>query len=99
MFAINLVTEVMDVTVPMNLPISVTYDANNSYSVLTITDAFISDSGNYTCSVTCEAERVEEGVLERVPETSRETREVIVQGMYIHMYSTCVDVCSGTQQS
>ena len=98
MFAINLVTKVMDVSVPMYLPISVTYDADNRYSVLTITDAFISDSGNYTCSVTCEAERVMEGMLERVPETSRETREVIVQGMYIHMYihmySTCVDVCS-----
>ena len=87
-FAINLVTEVMDVTVPMDLPISVTYDAINRYSVLTITDAFISDSGNYTCSVTCEAEKVVNGVLERVPETRRETREVIVQGTYICTYNS-----------
>ena len=87
MFAVNLVTGVVDDSVPSGLSrISVTYNGDGSYSVLTIADAFVSDSGNYTCSVTCAAERVVNGVLEQVPMMSRETRSVTVQGTYVHTY-------------
>lgn len=81
-FAVNLVTGVVDVNTTANLGLEVTYDNAESNSVLTIPDAFVDDSGTYTCVVTCAAERIVSGVLRLEDVSSRAAHSVLVQGEY-----------------
>ena len=49
-------------------------------STLQVTDAFITDSANYTCAVTCRARQVVRGEVLVVSEEFSATREVLVLG-------------------
>ena len=49
-------------------------------STLQVTDAFITDSANYTCAVTCRARQVVRGEVLEVSEEFSATREVLVLG-------------------
>lgn len=58
----------------------VTTDIVAHWSALQVTDAFITDSANYTCAVTCRARKVVRGEVENVSEKFSATREVLVLG-------------------
>ena len=58
-------------------------------STLQVTDAFITDSANYTCAVTCRAQQVVRGEVEQVSEEFSATREVLVLGKWT--CSCCTD--------
>ena len=49
-------------------------------STLQVTEAFITDSANYTCAVTCRARQVVRGEVQQVSEEFSATREVLVLG-------------------
>ena len=59
---------------------SVTADLAARWSILLVTDAFITDSANYTCAVTCRARQVVRGEVQQVSEEFSATREVLVLG-------------------
>ena len=50
------------------------------WSTLQVADAFITDSANYTCAVTCRARQVVRGEVLQVSEEFSATREVLVLG-------------------
>ena len=66
---------------------SVTVDFAARWSTLQVTDAFITDSANYTCAVTCGARQVVRGEVQQVSEGFSATREVLVLGEW-GIYST-----------
>ena len=59
---------------------SVTTNFAAQSSTLQVTDAFITDSANYTCAVTCRARQVVRGEVLEVSEEFSATREVLVLG-------------------
>ena len=59
---------------------SVTADFAARWSTLQVTEAFITDSANYTCAVTCRARQVVRGEVLQVSEEFSATREVLVLG-------------------
>ena len=59
---------------------SVTTNFAAQSSTLQVTDAFITDSANYTCAVTCRARQVARGEVLEVSEEFSATREVLVLG-------------------
>ena len=59
---------------------SVTTNFAARSSTLQVTDAFITDSANYTCAVTCRARQVVRGEVLEVSEEFSATREVFVLG-------------------
>ena len=59
---------------------SVTTNFAAQSSTLLVTDAFITDSANYTCAVTCRARQVVRGEVLEVSEEFSATREVLVLG-------------------
>ena len=59
---------------------SVTTNFPDQSSTLQVTDAFITDSANYTCAVTCRARQVVRGEVLEVSEEFSATREVLVLG-------------------
>ena len=59
---------------------SVTTNFGARSSTLQVTDAFITDSANYTCAVTCHARQVVMGEMLEVSEEFSATREVLVLG-------------------
>ena len=59
---------------------SVTTNFAARSSTLQVTDAFITDSANYTCAVTCRARQVVRGEMLEVSEEFSATREVLVLG-------------------
>ena len=59
---------------------SVTTNFVAQSSALLVTDAFITDSANYTCAVTCRARQVVRGEVLEVSEEFSATREVLVLG-------------------
>ena len=59
---------------------SVTSNFAAQSSTLQVTDAFITDSANYTCAVTCCAQQVVRGEVLEVSEEFSATREVLVLG-------------------
>ena len=61
---------------------SVTVDFAARWSTLQVTDAFITDSANYTCAVTCRARQVVRGEVQQVSEEFSATREVLVLGKW-----------------
>ena len=61
---------------------SVTADFAARWSTLQVTDAFITDSANYTCAVTCRARQVVRGEVQQVSEEFSATREVLVLGKW-----------------
>ena len=61
---------------------SVTVDFAVHRSTLQVTDAFINDSANYTCAVTCRAQQVVRGEVQQVSEEFSATREVLVLGKW-----------------
>ena len=67
---------------------SVTADFVARRSTLQVTDAFITDSANYTCAVTCRARQVVRGEVEQVSEEFSATREVLVLGKWTNFCCT-----------
>ena len=61
---------------------SVTVDFAARRSTLQVTDAFITDSANYTCAVTCRAQQVVRGEVQEALEEFSATREVVVLGKW-----------------
>ena len=59
---------------------SVTTNFAAQSSTLQVTGAFITDSANYTCAVTCRARQVVRGKVLEVSEEFSATREVLVLG-------------------
>ena len=59
---------------------SVTTNFAAQSSTLQVTDAFITDSANYTCAVTCRARQVVRGEVLEVSEEFSATREALVLG-------------------
>ena len=59
---------------------SVTTNFAARSSTLQATDAFTTDSANYTCAVTCRARQVVRGEVLEVSEEFSATREVLVLG-------------------
>ena len=68
---------------------SVTTDFAARWSALQVTGAFITDSANYTCAVTCRARQVVRGEVEQVSDDFSATREVLVLGKWT--CSCCTD--------
>ena len=60
---------------------SIAADFSLRWSTLQVTDAFITDSANYTCAVTCGARQVVRGEVQQLSEEFSATREVLVLGM------------------
>ena len=58
----------------------VTADFAARWSTLQVAEAFITDSANYTCAVTCRARQVVRGEVQQVSEEFSATREVLVLG-------------------
>ena len=56
------------------------------WSTLQVTGAFITDSANYTCAVTCRARQVVRGEVQQVSEEFSATREVLVLGKWTFCY-------------
>ena len=67
---------------------SVTADFDACRSTLQVTGAFITDSANYTCAVTCRARQVVRGEVEQVSDEFSATREVLVLGKWTCFCST-----------
>ena len=61
---------------------SVSADFVARRSTLQVTDAFITDSANYTCAVTCRARQVVRGEMQQVSDEFSATREVLVLGKW-----------------
>ena len=59
---------------------SVTADFAARWSTLQVTEAFITESANYTCAVTCRARQVVRSEVLQVSEEFSATREVLVLG-------------------
>ena len=59
---------------------SVTTNFAAQSSTLQVTDAFFTDSANYTCAVTCRARQVVKGEVLEVSEEFSATREVLMLG-------------------
>ena len=59
---------------------SVTTNFAARSSTLQVTDAFITDSANYTCAVTCRAQQVVRGEVLEVSDQFSTTREVLMLG-------------------
>ena len=68
---------------------SVTADFVAHRSTLQVAGAFITDSANYTCAVTCRAQQVIRGDVEQVSEEFSASREVLVLGKW--NYFCCTD--------
>ena len=65
-----------------NASVTVTADFADRWSTLQVAYAFITDSANYTCAVTCRARQVVRGGVQQVSEEFSATREVLVLGKW-----------------
>ena len=65
---------------PFSGTVSVTASFTDNQSTLQVTDAFITDSANYTCAVTCRVRELLRSEMLEVSEEFSATREVFVLG-------------------